>query len=291
MEKERITMSDMIIQTINGNQLSAEEEVEIMKFLRERGEEREKKRMSRCLAGVIDGELKKKVEQGIYKESTVWRYHPIYKRCFQETKIGNMDAAELSESIIKEYIMEAHESFGLTRNEMYLFMRMLQIGINKMSELKLLNFVPDKKIYRSYVENDKGIKYIENPYSPEETNKIMEWVENNFSDVRGLAVALWLSCDISPEEIVTLKKDDCWENDKDLVIGKGIFVDSQKLRYVTEAFKLHPANEQYVFMIKKDGRWRKLNERSLQIKLYYMCQDIGITFRAFHKNEAILPSA
>ena len=169
-------------------------------------------------------------------------------------------------------------------------MNMLKTGINKMSDLKLLNFAPNKKMFRGYVENDKGIKYIGNPYSQEETNKIMEWVENDFFDVRGLAVALWLSADISPEEIVALKKEDCWKNDNDLIIGKGIFEEDKKLRYVTEAFKLHPADEQYVFMVKKDGRWRKLNERSLQIKLYYICQDIGITYRAFHKNEIILPN-
>lgn len=67
-----------------------------------------------------------------------------------------------------------------------------------------------------------------------------------------------------------LKKEDCWENNNDLFVGKGIFKDSKKLRYVTEAFKLHSADEQYVFRIKKEGRWRKLNERSLQIKLNYI---------------------
>lgn len=55
-----------------------------------------------------------------------------------------------------------------------------------------------------------------------------------------------------------------------MFVGKGIFKDSKKLRYVTEAFKLHSADEQYVFRIKKEGRWRKLNERSLQIKLNYI---------------------
>lgn len=290
MERERITVYDMIVQVINGNQLSVEEEVAIMELLRERGEEREKKRMSRCLAGVIDEELKKKVEAGIYKESTKDRYYPIYRKCFRETKIGNLDASELSETVIKEFIIEAHEFFGINnQNDMTAFMRLLQMGLNSMSDQGLLLFVPDKKLYKKHIEFDKGIKYIDNPYSPEEVNKILNWVEIHLFDSRGLAVALWLSSNIAPEEIVFLEKADCWEEDNELINGKGIFAENTRLRIVKEAFNLHPESEQYIFMIKRDNRWRRLNDNSLQIKLYYICQDVGITYRAFHKDEAIIP--
>lgn len=288
MEKERMTIYDMILQIINSNQLSADEEAEVLGILRKREEERESARMSMCLAGVIEAEMQKKVEDGIIKQSTKDRYHPVYRRCFLETKTGNMAASELSDSIIQEFIMEAHEFFGLNRNDMHLFMGMLQMGLNKMSDTGLLTFSPNKKLYRGYIESDRGIRYIDNPYSDEETNKIMSWVENNFFDSRGLAVALWLSSNISPEEIVSLGKEDCWDSDSG--VGKGLFRDNIKMRYVSTALKLHPENEEYIFMVKKDGGWKKLNERSLQIKLYYICQDIGITYRAFHKNETILPS-
>ena len=283
---EKITVFDIIIQLIKDNQLSPEEEAEIRGILEEKEREREEERLSRCLAGVIETEMQRKVDEGIIKEATKNRYHPIFRRCFQETQTGNMDASELSASIIREFIMEAHESFGLNRNEMYLFMGMLQMGINKMSEMKLLTFVPDKKMYRSYIEIDRGIRYIDNPYSPEETKKITDWVESHV-DSRGFAVALWLSSNIAPKEIVSLKKEDCWDSDSG--IGKGLFKDNKKMKFVSEAFKIHPENEEYIFMVKKDGKWKKLNERSLQIKLYYICQDIEITYRAFHKNESIIP--
>lgn len=290
MEKEgKITMIDMMVQVIQGDQLSSDEEAKLMEVLKERVEEREKKRRNRCLAGVIEQELEKKVEDGIIKESTKNRYHPIFRRCFEETTTGNLDASELSESVIREFIMEAHEFLGLNANDMYFFMAMLQMGLNKLSDMSILAFNPDRKMFRGYIESDRGIRYIDNPYSPEETKNIIDWVESHFSDARGLAVALWLSSNISPEEIVSLKRSDCWGNDNDFEKGKGIFKENVRLRLVSKAFKLHPENDRYVFMVKKDGGWRKLNERSLQIKLYYICQDIGIKYRAFHKNETIIP--
>jgi len=288
MEKERMTIYDMILQIINSNQLSADEEAEVLGILRKREEEREKKRMSRCLAGVIEEKMQKMVEEGIIKEATKTRYHPIYKRCFLETNFGNLDATEITEAEVEEFIIEAHESFGLNRNDMLCFMGLLQKGLNELSDRGLLTFVPDKQMYRSYVESDRENKYIDNPYSEEETERIMKWIEEHSdTDIRALAVGLWLTGNISPEEIIGLKKDDCWNSDNG--IEKGIFKEDEKKKYVTEAFKLHPDEEQYIFMLKKEGRWRRLNERSLQIKLYYICRSIGITYRAFHKNEIIIP--
>lgn len=289
MEKEgKITMIDMMVQVIQGNQLSTDEEAELMEVLKERGEEREKKRRSRCLAGVIEAEMQKKAEEGIIKESTKNRYHPIYRRCFEETTIGNMDATELSESVIKDFVMDVQEFLGLNRNDMYFFMGMLQMGLNGMLDRGILSFIPDRTMYRGYIESDRGIRYIDNPYSPEETECIMNWIESHSdADTRALAVGLWFTSNISPEEIINLRKVDCWGSKNGM--EKGIFKESARLRLVSKAFKLHPEDEQYIFMVKKDGRWRKLNERSLQIKLYYICQDLEITYRAFHKNETIIP--
>lgn len=300
MEKERITMSDMIIQTINDNLLSAEEEVEIMDVLRGRGEEREKKRMSRCLAGVIEAEMQKKVEEGGIKESTKNRYYPIYRRCFKENKIGNMDSSELTEEIIQDYIIEAHESFGLNRNDMTFFIGFLQIGINKLSEDGMLDFIPDKKIYKNYIETKQDKNFIYNPYPKEETKKIMEWVEKHLDDVRGLAVALWLLGDISPEEIIKLKK-------QDLVVSSGnktdnirmirkpnadsyLLLTDERNRLIKAALDLHPSDGlEYIFMVKKENRWIRLNSHSLSIKLYYICRNIGkaVTYRAFHSCDVI----
>ena len=262
MEKNRTTMTDMIIQTIIDNQLSAEEEIEIMDVLRGRGEEREKKRMSRCLAGVIEVEMLKKVEEGVIKESTKNRYYPIYRRCFKENKIGNMDSSELTEEIIQDYIIEAHESFGLNRNDMTFFIGFLQIGINKLAEDGMLDFIPDKKIYKNYIETKQDKNFIYNPYPEEETKKIMEWVEKHPDDVRGLAVALWLLGDISPEEIIKLKKQDLVDSsgnktDNIRMIRKPnavsyLLLTDERNRLIKAALDLHPSDGlEYIFMVKK----------------------------------------
>ena len=302
MRGERITVFDMILQIIDGNQLSAEEETEIFGILEQRGRKRESARMSKCLAGVIEAEMQKKVDEGIIKESTKNRYHPIFRRCFQETIIGNMASSDLSEEIIREYIIEAHESFGLNRTEMTLFMGFLQTGLNWMSEKGMLNFEPDKKLYKNYIEAERGRNLIYNPYSVEETEAIMNWVEKHPDDMRGLAVALWLHGDISPEEIVKLKKKDLVDssgnNSTDSVTviqtpdaDSYLHLTEKRNQIIKAALKLHSDEEQdYIFMAREGRRWKRLNDKSIQLKLYYICEDIGegVVYRAFHHNDVIV---
>lgn len=298
MEKERITVFDMIVQVVDGNQLHEDEEIELMKILRRRGEEREEKRMSRCLAGIVEIEMRKKVQEGIIKASTKHRYQPIYRRCFLETEFGNLDAAEITESAVKEFIIEAHESFGLNRNERMCFMGLLQTGLNKMSEDEMLDFVPDKKIYKNYIEIENGKNFILNPYFEEETKCIFDWIKRHPDDIRGLAVGLWFLGEIAPEEIIRLKredlKDSCGNNTGEATVIKKSDADSylsltdMRSKIIHAALDLHPdGGLEYIFMIKKENRWRRLVDNSLSIKLYYICQDIGIKYKAFHKNDVI----
>lgn len=292
MYKNTMTVYDIMIQMISEDHLSLEEETELQKFLEERETKRTETIKNRCLAGIIERELEELVKMGKLNKSTKQRYHPILRRCFMETSYGNLDASLLSEAVIQEFVMEAQESYNLNRNDLLFFTGMLKLGLNKMAQLGLISFTPHKKMFKSFIEPVQGIRQISNPYSEQDTNLIMEWIEDHSDDTRALAVGLWLSGGLSPLQIINLKKDECWGNtntsDKIVEIDRNIFNIWQRANYIRKAIKLHPEEDKYVFMISKDGVWKKLTERSLPIKLYYICQDIGIKYKAFHHNEMIV---
>lgn len=299
MEGNKVTMGQMIIQMIQGNQLSVKEETEISEILEKRKREREDQKMDRCLAGVIERVLSERVEKGKIKAATKRRYHPIYKRCFEDTVIGNMDGSELTEEMIREIIIDANETLGTNRNDMLYFMGLLQVGLNKLSEEGMLNFMPNKKLYIKFLESERETNYRENPYSIEEMEDLMAWIDRNEDDVRGLAVGLWLSGGISPEEIINLKKE-CLEDSGTNSTGeltaikkpgtdRYLRLTSIRKRLLDSALAIQSDNEaDYIFMVKKEDKWRMLTKKSLQIKLYYMCEDLGIKYKAFHCNDIIL---
>lgn len=292
MYKNTMTVYDIMLQMIEDNQLSLEEETELKKFLDDRETKRIEEKRNRCLSGIIEKELAELVRAGKLSQATQQRYHPILRRCFMETSYGNLDASLLSESVIQEFVMEAQESYNLNRNDLLFFTGMLKLGLNKMAQLGLISFTPHKKMFKSFIEPVQGIRQIINPYSEQDTDRIMEWIEDHSDDTRALAVGLWLSGGLSPLQIINLKKDECWGStnttDKTIDIDRNIFNIWQRANYIRKAIKLHPEKDKYVFMISKDGVWKKLTERSLPIKLYYICQDIGIKYKAFHLNEMIV---
>lgn len=292
MYKNTMTVYDIMVEMIEDNQLSLEEEAELKNFLDERQTERDEEKRNRCLSGIIEKELAELVQAGKLSQATQQRYHPILRRCFMETSYGNLDASMLSESVIQEFVIEAHESYNLNRNDLLFFTGMLKLGLNKMARLGLISFTPHKKMFKNCMEPVQGIRQIINPYSERETNLITEWIEDHPSDTRALAIGLWLSGGLSPLQIINLKKADCWGEDstdnKTIEFDRNIFRMWQRANYIMKAIKLHPEDAKYVFMVKKDGNWKKLTDKSLPIKLYYICQDIGIKYKAFHLNEMIV---
>lgn len=284
MNETKITVCNMIIQMITGNQLTLDEELDIKKAL-------EEARKARCLAGIIEKELDELTKMGKLNESIRQRYYPILRRCFMDTTYGNLDASSLSEAVIQEFVIEAFDSYNLSQNDLLFFTGMLKLGLNKMAESKLISFTPDKKILKSYIEPVDEYRYIRNPYSEKETNLIMKWIEDHPSDTRALAIGLWFSGGLCPMQIINLKKENCWGNNnmdgRTIGFDKNIFSVWHRMIYIKRAIKLHPEDTIYVFMVEKNGTWKKLTGRSLQIKLYYICQDIGIKYKSFHQNEVI----
>lgn len=273
---------------INEDLLSVEEELLIKDTIMER----ERKR-GRCLAGVIADQIKRNVESGACNESVKGKLYPLYKKCFLDSEIGTMDASELSELKIREFIAEAGESFGLIDNEMLHFMGMLQSGLNRLEEEGFLEFMPDKKMYRHYIEGERGIIYIENPYSSAEVEYIKLWIDRHPDDIRGLALGYYFTTDISLEEIVCMEKvkqeENCEIATNIVKINKNVNIGREKANFVARALKICPKEERFVFMDKKNGRWEKLNEKGITLRLYHICQELGIPYHSIGKRETLVP--
>jgi hypothetical protein len=182
--------------------------------------------------------------------------------------------------LIRKFVLQAEKTYEMNRTQLKCFTGMLQTGLNKMAEEDMLDFVPERHVYKNYLMcQDKGIRYIENPYSAEEIEKIKEWVELHPKDVRGQAIGLWFSGNVSMEEIANMKKEDA---------HKGIFRKWERARFIINALKLHPENKDYVFMAVNEGRLEKLTPQSFQMKLYHVCNRLGFEYKRINRNEAIV---
>lgn len=299
MEKEGITVYDMINQMIRDGQFSANQEDALGMMLADRKEKREEERLSRCLYGIVMHEMDVRVSSGEVKQSTAKRYRPVIQRCFNG-KYGNMDAAEINEEIIQEFILEAIESYGLDRNEMSAYMRMLKQGLREMEKKEMLSFKPPKSLFTNHFEYISGTKLIDCPYAGKEQLDIGQWIASHPTDARGLACGLWLlgGDGLSPDKIINIKGQDAWKYCPDgLKAGDGILdFDPDERRaearksIIETAMKIHPEETSYVFMVpKKESKgWKKLSGPVLQTKMSWICSSLNIKYKAFHHNEAII---
>ena len=273
----------LLVQLINDGQLSQDEETKIRKILEEKEEKKEKEGEVHCLAEITEKEIEKKIEEnlklGKVNESVRKLYRPVLEEYFWKSRIGKMPAANLSVPTIREFIIQAEEVYGSQRNNMICFMGLLQAGLDKMAEEKMINFEIDKFMFKNYLGAEKGIRYIDSPYTNEETEKIKTWAEMHMDDIRGLLVYLWFCGETSPEEIANLRKEDC---------NKGIFTKWERARIIKKALEMHPENGEYVFMVSKKGRLERCTAQSFQTKLYHICNSLGIEYRSIGKNEAIV---
>ncbi|MDE6052482.1 MAG: DUF787 family protein [Lachnospiraceae bacterium] len=291
MRKNEVTVAGMIMQMINSNQLSDEEEILIRRTLDEKQGRRECHYGNRCLAEAVETEMTEKMEQGIIKIEKM--YNSVFGRCFKETSVGTMDSHKLTEKTIRKFEKEVEESFRLNKNEMIIFKSMLKSGLNKMASDGMLDFAPYNSLSGNPTDSGYRVFYIENPYTQEETEKIMKWSQNHPADVRGMAVSLWFAKGITLTEIVNLTKKDCWEGvrtkDSIMQFEKDLLKSRVRAEIVWKSVKLHPKEVKEVFVIpKQDGSgWKKLTEWGLQRKLWFICQDIGIVHKRINKNEAI----
>lgn len=278
MKKEdKITVLCQIVnQIIDEDQLPDEDA--IRKILEEKVKKKEEDRRT-CLASVIEKELEKAIKSGQICEENTGMYWSVFEECFEKNEIGKIPAAELSDMLIKKFVLQVGKTYEMNRTRVKCFTGMLQTGLKRMSEEDMLRFVPVKHVYKEYLGSGSGIKYIDNPYSAEETEKIKEWVDLHPRDIRGLAIGLWLTGNVSLMEIANLKKKD---------VHKGLFIKWERARLISKALQMNPQNGNYVFMVINEGNLEKLTAQGLMMKLYHVCNRLGINYKRINKNEAML---
>lgn len=280
MEENKIVMLCQIVsRIISENQLPDAAEAELRKILEEETPEKKEDRKI-CLTSVIETELEKAIKSGQICESSVRMYQTVFNKSIKNSEIGNMSATELSDILIRKFVLQAEKTYGMDRTWLKCFTGMVQTGLNKMSEEDMLDFVPDKHVYKDYLMcSGREIQYIDNPYTDAETEKIKEWIEMHLDDTRGLAIGLWFCGETSLEEIANLKKEDCHIS---------IFKKWERAQIISRALSLHPKNEKFVFMEIKEKRLEKLTPQGFQLKLYHICNKLGIKYKRINRNEAMV---
>ena len=280
MNKEnKVTLYQIIKEIINNNQLTAIEEAEIRKILEEKVEKEDVSKS--CLAAIIEKEIEEGLKIGKYNEFFKNRNQPVIEKYFKKSKIGNMSVADLSEADIQKFILQANEVYQLSKDNMICFMGLLQIGLNVLAERNMLKFVPNQHLFRDYLGKVRGINYIDNPFSSNETALVREWINRHPKDIRGLAVGLWLfSGDISIKQIVNLKKKNCNEDVLKKWISENIVavkpaMNSTPERLTTD-WTIMPPMEMMQFYLKNK---RLLIEKPM---VYYMIPSV-IFFRRNYK--------
>lgn len=296
MEEKNITMADLIAKVIQNNQLAGVEEDMILEMLKKRKQERYEKQGCRCIAEYAEKEM------GILAE---WKEQDIKEKsgrlcrlCLRESRIGNMDITELTAADIRKLIILTAETRILDRKDMMQFLVMLQHTLNVLSQKGILGFNPSGIICSENQAVGGKATFMDNPYTIEEVRKITEWIDSNPHDMRGLAVGLWLASDISPEEIVSLKKENLMNSDgvctvNPTVIKKNetedyISITERRRKIVSDALDIHAGRDlEYIFMSEGRDGWKKMLARCLPLKMSHICRDIDITYKPFRCADAI----
>lgn len=293
MEGKNITMADMVIRIIQENQLAAGEEDLILEMLGARSRERYEKQGCRCLAEYAEkemGMLAERKEKDIREKS-----RRLSRQCLRESRIGSMDITELSPADIRKLIILTAEANILNGEDTQLFLAMMQYTLNVLGRKGVLGFVPPVAWSRNQAARTV---FIDNPYTPEEVQKITEWIDDNPQDIRGLAVGLWLASEITPEEIAGLKKESLMDSDgictgNPTVIKKNeaedyIALTERRKKIIRNALRLHgDRNLEYIFMSGNEGEWKKISGRCLPLKMSFICRNIGIKYKSFRCSEAV----
>lgn len=292
MDENKRIVVNLINQLMNDSQLSDEEQLLIKNMMLDRQKKREDDQKGRCLAEAIDLEMSRILAPEDINMNNAC--YSVYEKYIKNSRLGKLDCSKLSESKIKKFEKNVRELYGLNEKEIVIFRELFQLGLNRMAKEGLLNFDP----YLEMSDDFSGFKYrtsyIENPYSEEETAKIMQWSEYHSADIRGLAVSLWFTGGISLTQIVNLTRKDCWGNTRKsrnsiMEFEERMFYTDQRMRILRKAIDQRLRDMKYVFVVpRKDGSgWKKMTEKGLKMKLWHICKNIGIEYKGIHNDQAI----
>ena len=112
-KEEKITvLCQLVSQIIDEDQLP--DEAEIRKILEEKVKTKEEDR-GICLASVIEKELEKAIQLGQICESNAGLYQSVFDKSIKNSEIGNMPASELSDMLIRKFVLQAGQVYKLDR--------------------------------------------------------------------------------------------------------------------------------------------------------------------------------
>lgn len=296
MEGKETTMADLITKVVQEGQLAADEEDRIWELLAKRKEERLRVKSCRCLADFVTREVGKLMADEILEAKR--RTERLFRHCIRETRIANLDMSELSDTEIQKLIILATESVEMSKDDRLLLMTMLQMALNAAGRERGQGINTLKNILHDFKQAENKIKYIKNPYTGGEMQKIIGWLDNNTFDVRGLAVDMWFTGGFTPEEIVGLRKDSLMDADgicisNPTVVRKNVAEDyialaGRRGRIIRDALKLHGDEDlEYIFMVDDGEGWKKMLDRSIQLKMSFVCRELGITYKPIKCKEAL----
>lgn len=286
-------MADIVMQIIREGQLTMEQEDTVRRLLTERAH----MQGCRSLAGYIVRESSKAAD--LKADEIKEMYDRLYRYCIKESSIGNMDVSELSEAEIRKFIVMTAKLYELDRKSWYIFLSVLQAALNAMAREGVLGFEPPKRMHLDYLEIAKRSRGVEIPYEDDKLERIMQWLEENPEDVRGLAIALWLEGGISAEEITDLKTSDLLDSNgrcsrNPIVVKKNasedyLLLTTKRGNIIRAALELHPDKEQeYIFMVDNKGELEKLPRTSLPSKMVSICRQVGVQYKCFKCTDRIL---
>lgn len=293
MEKSVVTMLDLVLGMIDGGQFTPAEEASLGKLLVERFKTRE----GMSLVGYIEREADRAIDiKADYLREIKTR---VYKYCIRGSSIGDKRPADLTEDDIRKYIIQTAVSYEMDSNGWFLFLTMLQQALNKMSYEGVLSFSPPVAMGSKFWDLMKRKHCVERPYTGGEWKKVWEWLEQHPRDIIGLALALWFEGEISPGEIIGLKKSYLMDYDgkysmEPIVLKRNVSEDylrltSKRKQIIRAALDVYPGAEQeYIFMVEGKRKLKKFPRMCMQEKMEGICREIGIRYKPFRDSEMIL---
>lgn len=293
MEKPTVRMVDLVTGLIADGRLTATEEASLRDLLVQRADEQE----GMSLAGYIEREAKEATDLQLER---LWEIQDrLYRYCIRGSSIADKRVSELTEDDIRRYIIQTAESYEMDKNSWFVFLTMLQRALNAMSFEGVLGFDPPSGMQFKFYYLASRKQGVERPYAGLEWRKIRDWLEQNPQDAIGLALALWFEGEISPKEIIGLKKTDLLDSDGECsesptVIKKNdsedyLLLTKKRKQIIRAALDLYPdVNREYVFMVRGKKRLKKLPKKSLQEKMESICGELEIVYKSFRCTDMIL---
>lgn len=281
--------AEMIAKAIRDGNLTPEEETRIHDIL----EYRAHRMQARTLAGYMELAAAEKAHM---QGGAINAYNGVFKCHMQGIVPANKDVSEFSEDDLRVSILVAVENCRPCEKEWLIFLSVLQTALENMNRDGVLGFSPPAVMDRHYQEKMKKRRWIENPYTGGELDRITECLEQRKGDAQALALRFWLQGGISLEDTANLKTEYLYG-----VRRKGLNVlkmndaedylplSKKRKQIIRDALQMHHGTDQeYIFIDTKKGMRQKVMLNSLYPKMMHICSRVGAIYTPARQSDAIV---